>query len=316
MILLTYKKGIERRTGVLIDKKIIDINLSCFKYMIEKGEDEEFAESLCSVLAPTDMLRLIKGGENTLSFIKSLIQKMSNDNEVIVELDSVKLTAPLLRANVLRDFLAFKPHVQAAYKRRGMEIPKEWYEIPVYYKGDPAIFYGTDEEVPWPKYTQLLDFELEIAAIVYKKGKDISKGEAKNFILGYSIFNDFSARDIQMKEMSLLLGPAKGKDFAKGLGPWIVTIDELPDIRGLKVKASVNGEVWCEGRVEDMQWSFEEMINYVSQDEYIRPGDVFGSGTVDNCCGLDRGRYLKPNDVVELEVEKIGVLRNRVVRTF
>ncbi|MEM0373186.1 MAG: fumarylacetoacetate hydrolase family protein [Sulfolobaceae archaeon] len=314
MKILSYKKGVEIRSGILIDDKILDINYACINELLERGEDEEFAIEYCNVIAPRDMLKLLKASENSISLLRKWYNSPPKNEEIYVKLSEVKLASPLPKANVFRDFLAFKPHVEAAYKRRGSAIPEEWYKIPAYYKGDPTIFYGTDEEIPWPKYTNLLDFELEIAAIIYKKGKDIDVKKAKDYILGFTILNDFSARDIQMAEMKLLLGPAKGKDFAKGLGPWIVTTDELQDIKGIKVEALVNGEIWCSAKVEEMQWSFEEMISYVSQDEYIRPGDVFGSGTVDNCCGLDQGRFLKPNDVIELRVEKIGVLRNRVVK--
>ncbi|TRM84606.1 2-hydroxyhepta-2,4-diene-1,7-dioate isomerase, partial [Sulfolobus sp. F3] len=209
-----------------------------------------------------------------------------------------------------RDFLAFRGHVEATYRRRGQQIPEEWFKIPIYYKGDPTIFYGHMEVVPWPKYSKQVDLELEIAAIIYKKGKDIPKDKAKSYILGFTIFNDFSARDIQMMEMKGLLGPAKGKDFANGLGPWIVTKDELQDIKGLRSYVKVNGETWCDTKAEDMQWTFDDMIAYVSQDEYIRPGDIFGSGTISGCTGIDIGKSLKPNSTIELYVEKIGTLIN------
>ncbi|MEM4966426.1 MAG: fumarylacetoacetate hydrolase family protein [Sulfolobales archaeon] len=312
MKLISFLKDNRVRSGVLVDESVVDLNNSCYLMLIEKGEDEQFAERYCNSILPSDMLGVIQAGKRSIELIKEIVNWISKRRELTYKLEEVKLKAPLQRANVLRDFLAFRGHVEATYRRRGQSIPEEWFKIPVYYKGDPAIFYGHLEEIPWPKYSNQLDIELEIAAIVYKKGKDIEKDKASDYILGFTIFNDFSARDIQMAEMKCLLGPAKGKDFAKGLGPWIVTKDELPDIKGLRVYAKVNGEIWCDTKVEDMQWTFEDMISHVSQDEYIRPGDVFGSGTVSGCTGLDIGKSLKPNSTVELYVEKIGTLINIV----
>ncbi|MEM0092072.1 MAG: fumarylacetoacetate hydrolase family protein [Saccharolobus sp.] len=312
MKLISFLKDNRVRSGVLVDESVVDLNNSCYLMLIEKGEDEQFAERYCNSILPSDMLGVIQAGKRSIELIKEIVNWISKRRELTYKLEEVKLKAPLQRANVLRDFLAFRGHVEATYRRRGQSIPEEWFKIPVYYKGDPAIFYGNLEEIPWPKYSNQLDIELEIAAIVYKKGKDIEKDKASDYILGFTIFNDFSARDIQMAEMKCLLGPAKGKDFAKGLGPWIVTKDELPDIKGLRVYAKVNGEIWCDTKAEDMQWTFEDMISHVSQDEYIRPGDVFGSGTVSGCTGLDIGKSLKPNSTVELYVEKIGTLINIV----
>jgi len=316
MKLLSYLDGGRVRSAVLVEENYIaDLNNSCYMMLLEEGEDEEFAEAYCNALVPADMLGVIKAGDKALELIRKIIQWAKKRREILISLDEIKFKAPLQRANMVRDFLAFRGHVEGAYKRRGQTIPEEWFKIPIYYKGNPAVFYGHKEDVPWPKYSNLMDFELEIGAIVYKKGKDIDRKKARDYILGYTIFNDFSARDIQMMEMNCLLGPAKGKDFANGLGPWIVTKDEIPEIKGLRVSAKVNGEVWCDTKAEDMQWSFEDMISYVSQDECVRPGDVFGSGTVSGCCGLDIGRFLEPNSIVELYVEKIGVLINRVVKS-
>ncbi|WP_338603255.1 fumarylacetoacetate hydrolase family protein [Sulfolobus tengchongensis] len=311
MKLVSFVRDHRVRSGVLIDNEhVADLNTSCYLMFLEKGEDEQFIERYCNALLPSDMLGVLQAGDKGLELVKEVLEWAKKRRDVVYSINEVKLKAPLLRANMLRDFLAFRGHVEATYKRRGQQIPEEWFKIPIYYKGDPAIFYGHLEEVPWPKYSKSVDIELEIAAIIYKKGKDIDKQNAKNYILGFTIFNDFSARDIQMVEMKGLLGPAKGKDFANGLGPWIVTRDELSDIKGLRVYAKVNDEVWCDTKAEDMQWTFEDMIAYVSQDEYIRPGDVFGSGTVSGCTGIDIGKSLKPNSTIELYVEKIGILKN------
>jgi 2-keto-4-pentenoate hydratase/2-oxohepta-3-ene-1,7-dioic acid hydratase in catechol pathway len=313
MKLLSYRKGSEVRTGILIGEGIIDLNRACLEFMELRGEDEDFLERYCSAILPKDMLSLLQAGERALNLIKDIL-RYKEVLEVLTPLESVKLTSPLPRANTFRDFLAFRGHVEASFKRRGMVVPPEWYKRPVYYKGDPRIFVGHNEDIPWPKYSNHLDLELEIAAITYKKGKDLKGEEAKEYIIGYTILNDFSARDVQMEEMKCLLGPSKGKDFVKSLGPYIVTRDEINNILGLNVKAEVNGEVWCDTKIKDMQWSFEEMISYVSQDEFIRPGDVFGSGTITGCTGIDIGRSLRNGDIIDLYVEGIGVLRNKVVR--
>jgi 2-keto-4-pentenoate hydratase/2-oxohepta-3-ene-1,7-dioic acid hydratase in catechol pathway len=165
--------------------------------------------------------------------------------------------------------------------------------------------------VEWPSYTKKLDYECEIAAVVGKAGRDLSARQAEKAIFGYTLMNDWSARDIQSREMSGWLGPAKGKDFATSLGPCVVTADEL-DLSSVVLQARVDGEVWSKGTLDGMRWSFPEMVAHVSQSEDVFPGDVYGSGTFGGGCGLDLGRFLEPGQVVELEASGIGVLRNRV----
>jgi 2-keto-4-pentenoate hydratase/2-oxohepta-3-ene-1,7-dioic acid hydratase in catechol pathway len=215
----------------------------------------------------------------------------------------------------LRDFIAFEGHIAATSKKRGQLIPPEWYKAPVYYKGNHRTIIGQDEDLPWPLETTKLDFELELACVIGCKGQDIAEREAQDYIAGYTIMNDFSARDIQFQEMACRLGPAKGKDFATALGPCLVTPDEIADLSALTMLARVNGEEWSRGRFGTIHWSFSQMIAHVSRGEMIYPGDVFGSGTVGGGCGLEMDRYLKPGDVVELEIQPIGVLRTRVVGT-
>ena len=170
------------------------------------------------------------------------------------------------------------------------------------------------DEIPWPYYTRKLDFECEIACVVGKKGKNILLDDAENYIFGYMIFNDFSARDIQKKEMVLRMGPAKGKDFANSLGPYLVTKDEVDPKKDFSLKAYVNEELWSEGHFKDQFWGFPLMVSHLSQEETIYPGDVIGSGTFYRGCGLDLDRWIKPGDIVELEVAKLGKLRNKIGR--
>jgi len=193
----------------------------------------------------------------------------------------------------------------------GEEPPDIWYEMPVYYKSDADSVIGTGVDVEWPNYSDLMDYELEIAAVIGKQGTDIPAGEAEEYIAGYTIFNDFSARDIQGQEMQGRLGPAKGKDFANAMGPYLVTADEF-DPETAEVNAEVNGEVWSEGSPGEMYHSFADIIEHVSQSETLYPGDVLGSGTVGEGCGLELGQFLDSGDTVTLHADGIGTLENTV----
>lgn len=233
---------------------------------------------------------------------------------VIYRLGEVELRPPVTRVPVLRDFAAFEDHLQTTFGKMGLKIPPEWYERPTAFKGNPTTLIGHDQEVPWPRYTRKLDYELELAVVVGKPGRDIDVAAAADHILGYTLLNDFSARDTQKGEMAMSTGPYKGKDFAWGLGPWIVTPDELGDPADLSMRVLVNGEVWAESTPGAMQWTFPEILSYTSQDETLNIGDVFGSGTVNKGCGFEIDRWIASGDVVELEAAKIGVLRHRIGR--
>ena len=231
---------------------------------------------------------------------------------VAYRLDEVELRPPIARAPVLRDFAAFENHLQTTFRKMGLEIPPEWYERPTAFKGNSTTLVGHDEEVRWPRYTRKLDYELELAAVIGAPGQDIDVEAASGHILGYTLLNDFSARDTQKGEMAMSTGPYKGKDFAWALGPWIVTPDELGEIGSLAMSVRINGDVWAESTPGAMQWTFPEIISYTSQDEPLNVGDVFGSGTVNQGCGFEIDRWIAPGDVVELEAAGIGVLRNRI----
>nr|WP_246345122.1 fumarylacetoacetate hydrolase family protein [Conexibacter arvalis] len=224
---------------------------------------------------------------------------------------SVRLLAPVPRPNSLRDFLVVEEHVRRA--RRGREIPPEWFEMPVHYKGNVDAVYGPEDLVPWPAYTDRLDYELEVCAVVGKAGRRIAAADAPTHIVGYTIYNDWSARDIQRREMTVGLGPAMGKDFATSLGPCLVTADAF-DRDAARMTARVDGETWSSGGLGTMRFSFEEIIEWVSQEQTLLPGDHLGSGTVGGGCGLELDRWIAEGSVVELEVDGIGVLRNRVGR--
>jgi fumarylacetoacetate (FAA) hydrolase len=218
-------------------------------------------------------------------------------------LADVELRPPVLHPPSVRDFYAFEQHVKAARALRNQDVPKEWYEIPVFYFSNPAAIYGPEGVVPYPEGTRALDYELEVAAIIGAEGR----------IGGFTIMNDWSARDLQAAEMKVGLGPAKGKDFATSLGPVVVTPDEFDGRSGTMI-ARVNGEERSRGSLADMHHSWESVVAHAARNTRLLPGDVLGSGTVGTGCILEHGdgRWLQRGDVVELEVEGIGVLRNRV----
>lgn len=233
---------------------------------------------------------------------------------IVYALDEVRLRPPITRIPVLRDFAAFKDHLDNTFGKMGLKIPDVWYERPMAFKANSTSLVGNDDDVVWPRYTEKMDYELEVAAVIGVPGRNIDVANAAEHILGYTLLNDFSARDTQRGEMQNSTGPFKGKDFAWGLGPWIVTPDELGDVSTLKMSVRINGETWVESSPGEMHWTFPECIAYTSQDETLNVGDVLGSGTVNRGCGFEIDRWIKPGDTVEIVADRIGVLRNRVVR--
>jgi fumarylacetoacetate (FAA) hydrolase len=218
-------------------------------------------------------------------------------------LDEIELMPPVLHPPSVRDFYAFEQHVKAARAARGLDMPEQWYRIPVFYFSNPAVIYGPEAEIPYPRGTQELDYELEVAAIIGAEGR----------IGGFTIMNDWSARDLQREEMKVGLGPSKGKDFATSLGPVVMTPDEF-DGSSATMIARVNGEERSRGELGDMYHSWDAIVEHAARNTELHPGDVLGSGTVGtgSITELGDGRWLQPGDVVELEVEGIGTLRNTV----
>ena len=279
---------------------------------------------------------IIEGGPEALHAAYSMLDKAPD--EAVVDMQSLQLLSPLPAPVQMRDFLCFEKHLlqafeagikiraaqsedpekaEAALRASGrFDVPQIWYQQPVYYKCNRFAVVGTGEDVVWPGYSSVMDYELEVAAVIGRQGKDIPVSAAMDHVFGFTIFNDFSARDAQTIEMEGMLGPAKGKDFdgANVLGPCITTLDEIGDPYALEMIARVNDEEWSRGNTSTMHWKFEDMIAHASRSETIYPGEVFGSGTVGNGCGLELMRFLKDGDRVELEVEKIGRIQNRVIR--
>ena len=248
------------------------------------------------------------------------------DPSEVHPLTDVRLLAPIPDPPTIRDFYAFEQHVRVARERRGLGMDPDWYQIPVFYFSNPYAVVGPDVDVPAAPGSESMDFELEVAAMVGRAGHDLTPADAEQHIAGFCVMNDWSARDIQRREMQLSMGPVKGKDFATSLGPALVTPDELESARrdkayDLAMVARVNGREYSRASLADIYWSFGEMIAYASRGTWVRPGDVIGSGTCGTGCilelslvhGSDEYPWLQPGDVVELEVERLGVLRNRVV---
>ena len=324
MKLVTFQIGTPlgpfRRVGALHGQHVVDLNMAYVRWLSDQGEAQP--HRLADAQVPSTMLAFLEGGPSTMAAARRALAYVAAigpsaqgpDAETLYyELDTVRLAAPLPNPSSLRDFIAFEDHIAATSKKRGQPIPPEWYKFPVYYKGNHRSIIGPHEALPWPLDTAKLDYELELACVIGRKGRDIPERNAGDYIAGYTIMNDFSARDVQFQEMACRLGPAKGKDFATALGPCLMTPDEILDLDALTMIARVNGEEWSRGRFGTIHWSFPQMIAHVSRGETIYPGDVFGSGTVGGGCGLELDRYLKPGDVVELEIQPIGVLRTQVV---
>ena len=236
--------------------------------------------------------------------------------------ESLTILPPIARPPAFRDAYTFEAHVKNARARRNLAVPPEWYEMPIYYYSNPGAFLGHGAAVPKPAWTEALDFELELAWVISAHAKDVPVAEWKSVVAGFTILNDWSARDVQRREMAVGLGPAKGKDFATSMGPALVTLDELDgawagDRPALSMEALVNGRTLSRGNARDMHFSVGDVIARASQDVYLFPGDVFGSGTVGSGCILELGpethRWLLPGDEVTLTIERLGALTNRIV---
>ena len=312
MRLVTYtheRYGSDERPGIVQGDRLLD------------------AAALLAEQTPLDMLGLLDRGPDALAALDEAAKRFAAEHrdalvippEIAVPAWEARLLAPVPRPRSLRDFYAFEQHVKTANAKRGREVPPAWYEVPVFYYAHPGTILGPEAPIPKPTATSELDFELEIACVIGRAGRDIPASEADAHIAGYTIMNDWSARDIQRQEMSVGLGPAKGKDFATSLGPYLVTPDELADrlVDGrhdLSMVARINGEEVSRGNTRDLHWTFAQMIERASQNVELLPGDVIGSGTVGTGCILELGPdthpWLEPGDEIELEIDRLGRLRN------
>lgn len=302
------------RAGVLGDGVVVDID-----HAIAARGGEPLAGS--SADGGSQLLTLIRAGDRAIEIAREATEhavaagdEHQGDDVIIHPAGEVQLVSPLPRPNSLRDYLVVEEHLRNCVAAGLIDsIADEWYNIPAHYKGNVDEIYGPDDTVPWPAYTDKLDYELEICAVIGTPGRRISAEDAGRHILGYTLYNDWSARDLQAREMSIGTGPGICKDFGSSIGPCIVTPDEF-DRDTAHLEARIDGEVWSSGVLGAMRFSFEEIIEWTSQEETLRPGDLLGSGTVGRGCGAEMDRWITQGCVVELEAEGIGVLRNRVGR--
>ena len=301
MKLLTYDTGNGPRCGVLRDERVLDVTAIL-------GVDHTLR----------DVRALLEFGDSPIDRLRAALA--SDIAAPSLPLPMVRLRSPVLQPPTVRDFFSFEDHASG---HGGRVLHEAWYRLPIFYFSNTLRIFGPDDVVPFPAASDRLDYELELGCVIGREGSDIAAADALDYIAGFCIFNDWSARDLQFDEMAVGLGPAKGKDAATTLGPWLVTTDEMaPYLRDgklqVKCAARVNGDVWLdEGNGGAAYHSWGDFVERASKDSRIVPGDVLGSGTVSGGSipeaiqlGIESARYLQPGDEVELEVEGIGILRN------
>jgi len=301
MKLCTYDAGNGPRAGVVVDGRVLDVAALL-------GEQSGLRDVRALLELPNDPLTRLKSALGSAGAAPG------------VPLAGVRLRAPVLQPPTVRDFMVYEGHATAGGTR---QLSDAWYRLPIFYFSSPLRIFGPEDAVPYPSASDQLDYELEIGAVIGREGGNIAEADAFSYIAGFTIFNDWSCRDLQRDEMEVRLGPAKGKDSATSLGPWMVTTDELaPHIRNgrlyVRCTLKVNGVQWMDNDGGLMYHTWGAMIERASRDSRIVPGDVLGGGTVTGGSigeairnGLP-ARYLAPGDVVEIEVEGLGVLRNAI----
>jgi 2-keto-4-pentenoate hydratase/2-oxohepta-3-ene-1,7-dioic acid hydratase in catechol pathway len=317
MKLLTFEHQDSEYLGALTDRGVINLSTSAPRE-----------------IAFSSMQNFIEAGQPALNRAYEILASSTAEKAS----DQINWLAPLPLPAQIRDCLSFEEHLKNAFESAiklsamgaedpikaeqelrvsgRFDIPEVWYQQPLYYKANRFSVAQSGKDIVWPEYSKVMDFELEMACIIGKKGKNITKNNAEDHIFGYTIYNDFSARDAQMLESPGMLGPAKGKDFEDSviLGPVIVTKDEIGDPYNLRMQARVNGETWCDNNSNTIHWRFSDMIAHISMGETLYPGEVIGSGTVGLGCGLEHLRFLNDGDIVELEIDKIGIISNKVIK--
>ena len=306
MKLISYKQNGNIKFGALEDGKIYDLN----------AIDSQISDN---------MLEFLQGGKEQLQLAKTAIE---NGSPTIFAED-VNLISPVPNPPSVRDAYAFRQHVATARRNRGLEMIPEFDEIPIFYFTNHHAVFGEGDFPVRQRHTEKLDFELECAAVIGRGGRNISTGDADDYIAGFMIMNDLSARALQMQEMKLNLGPAKGKDFGSTFGPWLVTKNELEpykqsspdgDRYDLTMKAFVNDIQVSEDTLANMTWTFAQIIERVSYGVDIFPGDIIGSGTCGTGCFLElngskitKNQWLNPGDIISLEIEALGTLKNKII---
>jgi 2-keto-4-pentenoate hydratase/2-oxohepta-3-ene-1,7-dioic acid hydratase in catechol pathway len=318
---VTTPLGRVRRIGSWSeDDVVVDINLA---YALKSARDGSVRpRQVADAHLPAEMVAFLSGGAAARDTANDVVQAVLENGDtdfdglqLRYDLSEVRLLSPLPRPNSIRDFLMVEGHVRNAMARQPPEKRahsiEDMAKTPAYYKGNVDTVLGPGDEVPWPAYTEQMDYELELGVVIGKGGRNIPADRVHEHVAGYTLFNDWSARDIQMEEMKVGIGPGLGKDFANSLGPAIRTADGFDPVTA-HLEARIDGEVWSSGTIGAMLRTFDELVCWTSQAQGVRPGDVIGSGTIENGCGLELGRYLSPGALVELEADGIGVLANRI----
>lgn len=316
-------QGRESRVGVPHGDELIDVTNAAAQLLRDRKGGTR-AREVAAAVTPPDMIDFIATGPMALELAADAVDAVStgaigragsDGARIVWSRDEVRVEAPL-RPRSMREFGVYTAHLE----HLGITVPDAWRRFPLYFKGNPESVIGPDRTIRWPAFTALLDFELEIGAVIGRPALNLARDEAMDAVFGYTIFNDVSARDIQRAEQTYQVGPAKGKDFCNVLGPVIVTRNEIGD-GDLEVAVRVNGQEWIRTTSAGMYHGWPEMVAHASWEEALVPGDLLTAGTVAGCCAteyvLDQGRspadgLLSPGDVVELEVAGIGVLRNTV----
>ncbi|GAA1864133.1 fumarylacetoacetate hydrolase family protein [Pseudonocardia ailaonensis] len=311
-------------TGSLEDPLVVDAAAVLAGRLLAEGGDPERAVTLARTLLPPSTVALLGSWERSRRELADLLDTLTDaERDGTGPLgahsyprSAVRLLSPVDRPPTLRDFFAFEDHMVNALKNLGKEVPPEWYEAPSHYVTRSAAVFGADETGQWPAYTEMLDYELEFAVVIGKRGRDVAPEDAWSHIAGLTIFNDLSARDVQRREMGTRVGPAKTKGFDNGcaLGPYLVTTDEIARPFAAGMRALVNGAQWSSGTAASIHWSIEQLVAHASAGETLQPGDVLGSGTVGTGAGIEIDRWIKPGDTIRLEIDGLGALETRVER--
>lgn len=314
--------GEVRRIGALANDRAIDLAAVYSEVLCRQG-----VYSACEVaqaIIPADMTEFMarwpmarEAAELALKVAAEFADGATNSFAARVSYgrNEYRLRIPI-RPRRIKDYLVYEAHKKKAMERRGLQMPELWYRMPTYTNRNVCGLADPEQDIPWPSYSEKLDFEFEIAAVIGKTGKNVPASDAHAYIAGYTIYNDFSARDVQADEGKIGAGVGKSKDFDCGnvLGPCIVTADEI-DPANIGMILRVDGEEWARGNTSGMKFSWGQIIENASKDETIFPGDVFASGTMDDGCCLELERWFNPGAVIEMEANGIGLLRNRVVRS-
>lgn len=305
------------RVGVLVDDTVVDVFAAHYAKERRRGTGTVEAHRAAAARAPRDMVALFEAGADGLRAADEAaafaVSGAATDavgaagENVRSDVDEVRLLAPVPRPRRVRDYLTYRAHASGS----GLAVPEAFAHMPICYKCNVETIVGPGDPLLWPAYTDQLDFELEIGFFTSRGGRNLSVEEAQTRIAGVTLFNDVSARDVQGYEMTMTIGPSKGKDFCTAMGPCVLTMDEVDEF-DIRCAVRVNGEEWASGSTADRQFSFAEVLAWASYSEDVYPGEFLALGTVGGGCGLELDRWIKPGDVVELEAGGIGVLSNPV----